>query len=244
MELSYLLLFIMPFIGGMVALWSVHPDTSKLKLFLGFSGSFLFSITILEILPSLYTGTAGNGTGIYVLAGFFFQVLIEQLTQGIEHGHIHRQRDQRIPLTVILGLCLHSFIEGIPMGKASFLSMEQRNSLVYGVALHEAPAAFSLIVLLRFTTVRKGFLFIVLVLYSLMSLFGLQVSNMMVNQLLLPPAMINKILALVIGTFLHISTTILFENSDNHSFGRRKLLAIFSGVALALLVLKLHSFFE
>jgi zinc and cadmium transporter len=244
MELKYILLFVMPFIGGLMALFSGHPDTKRLKLFLAFSGAFLFSITILEILPSLYTGPAGEGTGIYVLAGFFFQVLIEQFTRGIEHGHIHAEKDRKVPVMVILGLCIHSFIEGLPMGGGSFLSYEQRNSLIYGVALHEAPAAFSLIVLLRYSRPGSALLIMILLLYSCMSLLGIAWSNIMVNQLALPATMINKILALVIGTFLHISTTILFENSDNHGFGRIKLIAILAGVGLALLIINLHIILE
>ena len=48
------------------------------------------------------------------------------------------------------------------------------------------------------------------------------------------------LMVIVAGVFLHISTTILFENSDNHKFTRYKLLAIGIGVGLALLAANFH----
>ena len=38
----------------------------------------------------------------------------------------------------------------------------------------------------------------------------------------------------VIGIFLHISTTILFESSADHRFNLRKMIAVLLGVAIAL----------
>jgi zinc transporter ZupT len=43
----------------------------------------------------------------------------------------------------------------------------------------------------------------------------------------------NIILAIVVGMFLHISTTIIFETSENHKFNFLKLLTILGGCALA-----------
>ncbi|MCC6838400.1 MAG: zinc/iron permease, partial [Bacteroidia bacterium] len=43
----------------------------------------------------------------------------------------------------------------------------------------------------------------------------------------------DKIMAVVVGIFLHISTTILFESSENHRFNLIKFLIIILGAALA-----------
>ena len=40
-------------------------------------------------------------------------------------------------------------------------------------------------------------------------------------------------LAIVIGIFLHISTTILFESSEGHRFNAYKMMAIAAGLALS-----------
>ena len=47
----------------------------------------------------------------------------------------------------------------------------------------------------------------------------------------------NEIMAVVIGIFLHISTTILFESSEGHKFSSQKILAIIMGACIAILSL-------
>jgi zinc transporter ZupT len=43
-------------------------------------------------------------------------------------------------------------------------------------------------------------------------------------------------MAFVVGTFLHISTTILFENSEQHHFSKQKLIAVLLGIGIAALI--------
>jgi hypothetical protein len=43
----------------------------------------------------------------------------------------------------------------------------------------------------------------------------------------------DRIMAVVVGIFLHISTTILFESSENHRFNLIKFLIILLGAAIA-----------
>ena len=54
------------------------------------------------------------------------------------------------------------------------------------------------------------------------------------------PWSLTTLMAFVIGIFMHISTTILFESSDIHRFNFAKLAAIVVGTALAILSLGLH----
>ena len=51
---------------------------------------------------------------------------------------------------------------------------------------------------------------------------------------------LSGLIGLVIGVFLHISTTILFENNESHTYGRYKLVAILIGLGVALLAVNLH----
>ena len=46
-----------------------------------------------------------------------------------------------------------------------------------------------------------------------------------------------EITALIIGVFLHISTIILFESSENHKFNLQKFSAILLGILLTILTL-------
>jgi FtsH-binding integral membrane protein len=49
----------------------------------------------------------------------------------------------------------------------------------------------------------------------------------------------STLIAVVIGVFLHISTTILFENNESHNYGKYKLIAILIGLIVALLAVNL-----
>ncbi len=49
-----------------------------------------------------------------------------------------------------------------------------------------------------------------------------------------------ELMAFVIGIFMHISTTILFESSDIHRFNLAKLAAIALGTGLGILSIMLH----
>ena len=46
-----------------------------------------------------------------------------------------------------------------------------------------------------------------------------------------------EITALIIGVFLHISTIILFESSENHKFNLQKFTAILLGILLTIFTL-------
>ena len=89
--MSFLFLFILflsPFLGSMAALNSGKYDEKKLKLLLSFAGAYLFSITIVSLMPEVYSN-ANKYTGVFILAGFWFQILLEKYSKGIEHGHFH-----------------------------------------------------------------------------------------------------------------------------------------------------------
>ena len=47
---------------------------------------------------------------------------------------------------------------------------------------------------------------------------------------------VSAVLGIVIGMFLHISTTIIFETSENHKFNLLKLSSVIVGIGAALLM--------
>ncbi len=46
----------------------------------------------------------------------------------------------------------------------------------------------------------------------------------------------NRIMGIVIGIFLHISTTILFESTEDHKFNLKKLLVVLAGISIPLVM--------
>lgn len=230
-----LLLFFAPFVGGVIALKNGYTNEKLLKVFLAFAGGYIFSITILHVLPEIFSSHQHN-IGIVVLAGFFFQVFITRISDGAEHGHLHSHQhhhNMALPLGLYLSMCLHAFTEGLPLG---ILGKENgfNESLSIGIALHEMPASFALISILQSEKIHKRTVWLLLALYATMAPVGLFISNQLSGYL--SAEMFDNILAFVAGIFLYISTTILFENSENHQFSGRKLVAILCGVAMSIIL--------
>ena len=142
------LLFFFPFFGGFAGLTIRSEKTRQLKLFLAFSGAFLISITILNLIPEVYD-QIGIQAGYYILGGFFLQIVVDFFSKGIEHGHLHFHEFKKgFPVSVFLALSLHAFIEGLGLGGDAFSEATQ-NNLVFAIGLHELPAAFALAVVLK-----------------------------------------------------------------------------------------------
>jgi zinc transporter ZupT len=229
------LLFFFPFIGGVIGLLLQSKKTKQLKLLLAFSGAFLVSITILSLMPEVFEGM-GSKAGYYILIGFFLQIVLDFFTKGIEHGHLHFHEFKKgFPVSVFLALGLHAFFEGIGLG-GGIWSEETQMNLVFAIGLHELPAAFALAIVLKSVYNQSSINYLWIAVYSLMIPIGMLVGN----QLSEYQELLNALAAIVIGIFLHIATTILFENNESHTYGKHKLVAIALGLIIALLAVNFH----
>lgn len=224
------LLFSAAFLGGLGIFFFKHDNTKRLKLILSFSGAYLFAITVLHLMPEVYH-TSDPMIGLFVLGGFLLQVLMEQFSEGIEHGHIHKHSHAHFvfPVGIMVSLCLHAFLEGMP------LAAGEHNELAFGIALHHIPAAFALGSVLLQSGIRRNQIIIFLALFAIMSPLGyflsFQISQGSIGQI---ESYFGRIMGVVIGIFLHISTTILFESSVDHKFNLKKIMAVLAGVGIAL----------
>lgn len=228
---KFCVLFFCAFLGGS-AIFLVKSDKSKLlKLILSFSGAYLFAITVLHLIPDAYSGSDSREIGIFILIGFLLQIFLEQFSEGVEHGHIHKHHDGQIfPYGIMISLCLHAFLEGMPLAK------DQHNELIFGIALHHIPAAFALASILMQNHFKKGSIVMYLILFAVMAPLGFYVSIGLSNGTIGGvDAYFNKIMGIVIGIFLHISTTILFESSADHKINTRKMIAVLLGIGIALI---------
>ncbi len=86
----------------------------------------------------------------------------------------------------------------------------------------------------------KKVLILLLVIFSLSSPFGLIFSDLMNKYSVISQEGFLIIFALVSGNFLHISTTIYFESSPDHTFHKKKIFISLLGALLAVLVEVLH----
>jgi len=229
------------FLGGGLVMWlQQNQNTQLIKLLLAFSGGFLLSIAFIHFIPELYHHSHAE-IGIYILIGFLIQLVLEFFSRGIEHGHIHASHGTKVPVSLVIALSIHAILEGIPLGNqiagvdiATAHHHDSDHSLFLGILFHRLPVAIALMTLLIASKIGKIKCWLYLTLFALTTpagiLIGMNVDGFMQN------FNFNIILAMVVGMLLHISTTIIFETSENHRFNFIKLIAIFIGCALAFFI--------
>ena len=238
----YALLFGSVLLGGGLAMLRGRQLTEHLPLLLSFSGAYLLAIAALELLPEVFGTGQPASPGLFVLLGFSVQLLLEGFSQGVEHGHVHAHQHagRAYAIQVMLGLGVHALLEGLPLGTGgaaggSSLGMGHlhEDHLLYGIVLHKLPAAFALGLLLRHSGYSRPLVWSCLTIFGLLSPLGALIGQVAS----IDPLWRIRILALVIGSLLHISTTILFEadGGRSHGISVRKFLIILMGMLAAYL---------
>jgi len=232
--LVYILLIGTVIAGGSLVFLLPRDDQRLLKLLLAFSGAFLIGICFLILVPEVFSKPAPLA-GLFVLAGFLVQLLLELITEGAEHGHmhVHREGEKAAPWLLLAGLCIHAFLEGMPL--VSGFSKDVLHSLVLGIVVHNIPISLTLMGLFMHYGCRKGKAFVFLGIFALMtplgSLAGLLIENSVAVSL---DTFFTYSMAVVIGIFLHVSTSILFETEEHHKYNFQKFITVCLGILVAL----------
>jgi zinc and cadmium transporter len=230
MFFSISILFFSALLSGLLVFAIPEVRQKHYKLILAFAGAYLFSITIIHIMPELFSQAINPTTvGLYILIGFFFQQILEYFTSGAEHGHIHHhEKDHKhggaAAMMVLGAMMLHALLEGSLLAHPSVIHAHNDvNSLLFGIVLHKAPAAFALMSIIVCQLKNKKLAIIYLLLFAIASPLGMIIGDFYVENSTLPNEMFTILFAIVSGNFLHISTTIVFESSSDHHFNARKL---------------------
>ena len=219
--MTYLLLFLAVAVGYIIAFLLKSKEIKRMSLYLAFSGAFLLAVTIFELLPEVFS-TPTKNIGLFIMAGIMLQIFLDFFSKGAEHGHVHLDLvDKSFPWLLFFSLSIHALLEGFPIS--------EENNLLVGVIVHKIPIA----VILSFFFIKANYnkvnTLLFLGLFALMTPLGNWISNSFTFVELYK----TEINALVIGIFLHVSTTILFESSKDHKFNLAKLVTIILAIALA-----------
>lgn len=232
----YVLLFLFAFFSGLLVVIFKPKIGLYLKLLLSFSGAYLLALCVLHLIPELYK-IQSTKIGFYILIGFAFQLFLEHFSKGIEHGHFHSsptEKKQLFPYSIFISLCLHSFIEGMALINPPHLHQHSNNSLLVGIIIHKIPITIVLATLLIAHIKNKSTLVFFISVFALSAPVGLFLAQNF-GALFLEDVTI--LMALAVGVFLHISTTILFESTENHKFNIKKIGVIMLGFVLAIITL-------
>ncbi len=234
---EYILIILGVLVSGSMVLF-IRIPTKTLKLLLAFSGAFLFSVCVMHLIPEIYS-EADTMTGVLILSGFILQVIIEFFSEGIEHGHIHHHghKEKAFPITMMIALSIHSFLEGMPLAGQFSGSEHTHHSLFLGILMHNIPISIALCTMLIQSGLGKYKAIFWLMIFALMTPLGAISGDLLgayMNENL--EGLFKYPMALVVGIFLHISTTILFESSENHRFNIIKILIILAGAGVGILL--------
>jgi zinc transporter ZupT len=239
--MDYLLLLSSIVLGALSVFFFRLYEPKHVKLLNAFTGAYLLCLTLLHLLPELYHSREAGGVrddlhiGVLILAGFFTQVALDVISMGVEHGHAHEFHG-RPPVGVLAGLCLHALVEAMALGNPrAHYDPASRRLLLYSIVLHNYPVSIALLGMLLQSGMKRGKALGWLGLFAAMAPLGMSLSA---NTGL--AAHSRELTAFVIGIFMHISTTILFESSDIHRFNVAKLAAILLGTILGFVSLLLH----
>ena len=242
--LEYGLLVFSVLAGGAVAFWVKNYSKKTVQLVLSFSGAYILGITVLHLMPGIFQNqTSSIPMGIWILAGFFLQLILEQLSSGVEHGHIHASDHLKSSMvfTIMLGLCIHAIMEGLPLeGYDQFHQSTHREShghhhFLYGIVLHKAPAAFALAFLLLLSQIKPRLVVLYLIIFAMMTPLGAAIGHYLELDL----KTYRVLIAIVVGSFLHIATTILFEvdSTHHHRISWEKMLTIILGLGISIMTI-------
>ncbi len=219
--INYILPILSVLVGFLIVLILKPSQIKHLKLLLAFSGAFLLSITVFSFLPEVYAHDSKH-VGIFIMIGIMIQIILEFFSKGAEHGHMHLDKSKTLfPWVLFISLSIHAILEGIPM--------EAHHHLVYGIIVHKLPVAIILATFFIQSQLSKVKIALFLILFALMTPLGVYLSD----SIGFIKTYYNEISAIVIGIFLHISTTILFESNEGHKFNLTKMLTIITAIVIA-----------
>jgi zinc transporter ZupT len=219
--MNYLLLFLSVAIGYVAALFLKKKELRNMEVFLAFSGAFLLSITVFELLPHVFEDHS-KSIGVYIMLGILLQIFLEFFSKGAEHGHVHLHSEAKhFPWILFISLSIHAFMEGFPIS--------EHNNLLIAIIIHKIPVAIILSFFFITAGYKRSTTLFFLFFFAIMTPLGSFISThySLLHQYETP------ITAVVIGIFLHVSTTILFESSKNHKFNLSKMTAVILAVIIA-----------
>lgn len=231
--MQYILPFLSVILGYLIAV-IIKPNNKKnIKLLLAFSGAFLLSITVMHLLPEVYDKvfhghsghhdhSGGYRIGAFIMVGILFQIILEFFSKGAEHGHVHvHDHMSSMPWSLFVSLCLHALLEGMPVS--------HHHNLALGIAIHHLPIAIILTTFFINAGLNKKLILFFMVAFAFMTPLGTLASE----SLHFLEHYYTEISAVVIGILFHISSTIIFESSENHKFNIAKISVIVLGIVLA-----------
>jgi zinc and cadmium transporter len=117
-----------------------------LQYFVALGAGYMLSVVFVEVIPESVS-LAGERALVFVLAGFFLVHLFEHtLAPHFHFGeetHTEEMRHHHAQRSVLLGLLIHTFFDGVAIAAGFLVSTWLGAVLFFAVFLHKLPEGFT-----------------------------------------------------------------------------------------------------
>lgn len=218
------------YLGG-ILLVRRSPSAKSLRYFVALGAGFMLAAALLEMVPE---GVAVNPrwAPLLILVGYCAVHLLEHsLVPHFHFGeetHHHEFLSAKTSYSVLLGLAVHTFFDGVAIGSGFVISEWLGWVLFFAVFLHKLPEGFTVAsVMMAGGQGRRVALNSALFLGAT-TLLGVLVIN-------LQPSLVRDGLPLSAGVTIYVAATDLMPEV-NHEPGIRMALVFFAGVLVFFLL--------
>jgi zinc and cadmium transporter len=132
-------------LGGYFVVYRQWPR-KYLQYFLALGAGYMLAVSLVEVIPESLK-LAGANALLYVLGGFFlvhvFEHILAQHFHFGEETHTEEVSHHHVRATVILGLAIHTFFDGVAIGAGFLVSTWLGMVLFFAVFLHKLPEGFT-----------------------------------------------------------------------------------------------------
>jgi zinc and cadmium transporter len=132
-------------LGGYFVVYREWPR-KYLQYFLALGAGYMLAVALLEVIPESLK-LAGEDALLYVLAGFFLVHLFEHILAPHFHfgeeTHTEELHHHHARTTVLLGLAIHTFFDGVAIAAGFLVSTWLGAVIFFAVFLHKLPEGFT-----------------------------------------------------------------------------------------------------
>ena len=116
----------------------------SLELLIALSAGFMLSVTMADIIPEAIA-QGGARAGITILAGFVLVHLTQHaLVKHFHFGEETHQVSHRVSISALVGLLLHTFVDGVAIASAFLVSAQLGLLVFFAIFLHKLPEGLAI----------------------------------------------------------------------------------------------------
>lgn len=132
-------------VGGLILIWKQNFAKKIITSLLAFSAGAFLAVSFFDLLPEAIEAVdEPHPIFAAALVGFVAFFILERGLMWFHkekegHTHTHSEHTESLPVLVILGDCLHNFLDGIVIALAYIANPVLGLITTLGVAAHEIP---------------------------------------------------------------------------------------------------------